>query len=179
MGGAGADELGRTTLNHTLLRRSHRSILSWLFLLLSVGLFAAGAILFVQDRRAERAVQVPDAAPGQNELIHVVSALEAEGTDVEYLTGADSVSSKMLERVGQPLMVDGARLYVFVYPDAAERDAVTLDVLPEDVDLLNNAGDPVEADGLRLFTGSNVATVLAGGDEELGEKVAAALGRLP
>ena len=85
----------------------------------------------------------------------------------------------MLERVGQPLMVDGTRLYVFIYPDAAERDAVTLDVLPEDVDLLNNAGDPVEVDGLRLFTGSNVAVVLSGGDEELGEKVAAALGRLP
>lgn len=162
------------------MRRTHRSVLSWLFLLLSVGLFAAGAILYLQDRGAERATRAPEAAPGKNELVHVVTALEAEGLDVAYLTGADGVGSRMLEGAGQPLTVDGATAYVFIYsPDAAARDRVTLDVLPEDVDLVNNAGEPVDAADLELLTGSNVAVVLVDGDDGLGERVAAALGRLP
>ncbi len=162
------------------MKRSPRPILSWLFLLVSVGLFAAGAILYLQDREAEQAMDIPIAAPGKNELIHVVTAMEAEGLDVEYLTGTDGVSSRMLEGAGQALTVDGARLYVFIYqPDAAARDDVTLDVEDEDVDLVNNAGDPVEAASLRLFTGSNVAVVLVGGDGDLAEAVAAALDRLP
>ena len=99
---------------------------------------------------------------------------------METLTGADGVRSRMLEVPGQPMTVDGARLYVFIYqPDAAAQEEVTLDVEPEDIDLENNAGDPVEAADLQLFTGSNVAAVLVDGDGALAEKITAALGRLP
>ena len=161
------------------MKRSPRPALSWLFLALSVALFAAGAFLYFQDREEEETVQIPIAAAGENELIHVVSVLEAEGIDVAYLTGADGASSRMLENnAGQPLTADGARLYVFIYPDVDTRELATLDVLPEDVDLEDNAGDPVAAADLRLFTESNVAAVLVGGDEELADKIAAGLGRL-
>lgn len=174
------DEPGRTTLNQPNRRRSPRPILSWLFLALSVGLFAAGAFLYFQEREADDEVEIPIAAPGKNELIHVVSALEAEGLAVEPLTGAEGVRSRILEQAGQPLTVDGVRLYVFIYqPDAAAQEEATLDVLPEDIDLENNAGDPVAAADLQLFTGSNVAAVLVDGDDRLAEKISAALGRLP
>ena len=135
-------------------------------------------VLYLQDREAEQAVLVPTAVPGRNELIHVVAALEEEGLDVETLTGANGVRSTMLETVGQPLSIDGAEAYVFIYPDAATRDQATLDVLPEDVDLKSNAGEPIGGAGVRLFTGSNVAVVLVSGDEGLGEKITSALGRL-
>ena len=161
------------------MKRSPRPALSGLFLALSVALFAAGAFLYFQGRGGEETVEVPIAAPGENELIHVVSELEAEGIDVAYLTGADGVGSRMLENnAGQALSADGERLYVFIYPDVDTRELATLDVLPEDVELENNAGDPVAAADLRLFTGSNVAAVLVGGDGVLAEKIATALERL-
>lgn len=161
------------------MKRSPRPALSGLFLALSVALFAAGAVLYFQDRGGEETVEIPIAAAGENEMVHVVSVLEAEGIDVAYLSGADGVSSRMLENnAGQALSVDGERFYVFIYPDVDTRELATLDVLPEDVDLENNAGDPVAAADLRLFAESNVAAVLVGGDGELAEKIASALERL-
>ncbi len=160
------------------MRRSPRPLLSWLFLALSVGLFAAGAVLYIQGREAEDEAEIPIAAPGKNELIHVVAALEAEDLEVETLSGA--VRSLMLEVPGQPLAVDGVQLYVFIYqPDANAQEEVTLDIEPNDVDLETVAGDPVTAENPRLLTDSNVAVVLIGGDDALAEKVAAALKRLP
>jgi len=174
------DLSGRTILNQSHRRRSLSPVLSWLFLALSVGLFAAGAVLYVRERGAEDTIAIPVAEPGKNELIHVISALEAEGIDVETLSGADVVRSRMLEGAGQPLRVDGAALYVFIYqPDAAARDEVTLDVVAEDVDLMNAAGEPVDAADRRLLTGSNAAAVLVDGDDALAGKVAAAMKRLP
>ena len=161
------------------MKRSPRPALSWLFLVLSVALFAAGAFLYFQDRGDEETIEIPIAAAGENELVHVVSALEAEDVTVEYLSGADGVGSRMLENnAGQALSADGERLYVFIYPDVEMRELATLDVLAEDVDLENNAGDPVASADLRLFTGSNVAVVLVGGDEDLAEKIAAGLEQL-
>ena len=162
-------------------RRSPRSALSALFLAAAVGLVVAAGVLWYQGRRdAEETRPVPAAAPGKNELIHVTAALEAQGVDVVPLPGTGAVRSRMLEQVGQPLTLDGVAAYVFIYqPDAAARDDATLDVLPEDIDLQDNAGDPVEPGALRLVVGSNVALVLVGGDDDLLDRATAALAALP
>jgi hypothetical protein len=57
------------------VKRSPRPLLSWLFLALSVGLFATGAVLYIQGRDRDPDPEIPIAAPGKNELVHVVSAL--------------------------------------------------------------------------------------------------------
>ena len=161
--------------------RTARSTLSALLLAAAVGLFALAALLWYRGRGdGETDPPVPVAAPGKNELVHVTSALDAQGVDVETLPGTGAVRSKMLEGVGQPLTLDGVAAYAFVYqPDAAARDEATLDVLPGEIDLEDNAGDPVEPGELQLVVGSNVALVLVGADDDLLDRATAALGSLP
>jgi hypothetical protein len=84
----------------------------------------------------------------------------------------------MLERPGQVILLDSGQAYVFIYPDTATQEDATLDVLPEDIDLLDISGEPLDFESIALFTGSNVAVVLVNADEATADRVETAVGDL-
>jgi hypothetical protein len=81
----------------------------------------------------------------------------------------------MLERPGQMVKVGSARAYLFIYPDVASQEAATLDVAPEDVDLVDISGDPIEFTSIELYANSNIAVVLVDADQSTADKVKAAV----
>ena len=146
---------------------------SLLFLGLAVVLAAIAIYLALAGDEPE--VPPPPPAPvGENELIHVQLALEAEGLDVE--SGRQGVPAGALEVPGQRLTVEGTPLYVFRYPnpDAAEAAAATVDpaaVLPA----RSPSGTPFPTGEPRLYRGSNIVALLVGGSDELAGQVQRAI----
>jgi len=155
------------------------SLLTLLFGALAVVLAAAAIVLWLRDRDGAGRDEppVPTAAAGENEFIHVVQALEAEGLETVIVQGG--LPAGELGAPGQRLDVNGVPLYVFLYPDAAAAatPAARLDpatALPA----ANARGTPVATEPPHLAHGSNVIVALVGGDDELRARVDAAIARL-
>ena len=68
----------------------------------------------------------------------------------EFGEQGTDVRSTMLERPGQMIKIGSARAYVFIYPDVGSQEQATLDVLPEDVDLVDINGDDVQYNSIEL-----------------------------
>ena len=152
---------------------------SLVFGALALVLAVIAVIVYVRgENEADRAPPPPPAAAGHNELIHVVNALQQEGLEVRI--EPRSIPRGELSVPGQVLTVDGARLYVFVYPDAAqaEAEAARADpsaVLPE----RSPSGTPIATEPPHLASHSNVTAALVGGSAEVAEKVDRAVEGLP
>ena len=161
------------------MRRRTQSIISTLLLAASVALLVAVGVLYLRDRNDTSEPVPPTAIPGHNQAINVLEALRDVGLEADFGEQGTDVRSSMLERPGQMIRLENGHAYAFVYPDVADQEAATLDVLPEDVDLQNIAGDPVEFDTIELFTGSNVAVVLIDANQETASHVEHAVTGLP
>jgi hypothetical protein len=160
-------------------RRRIQSLVSTLLLIISAVLLVAVAVLYIQDRREDDTPPPPTAIPGHNQAIDVLNSLRSQDLDAEFGDQGSDVRSEMLERPGQTIELPDGRAYVFIYQDFDARDDATLDVLAEDVDLVDVAGDPIDVADANLFTNSNVAVLLVASDPETIEKVEQAVNELP
>jgi hypothetical protein len=154
-------------------RRRIQTIASTLLLVISLGLLVAVGALYLRDRNDDNDPIPPTPIPGHNELVHVVRAFQAHDLDAEI-----DARRTTLERPGQMVQIGDARAYVYIYPDRASQETATLDVLPEDIELEDGAGNPIEFESIELFTSSNVAVVLLDADDETTERVAEAVAGL-
>ncbi len=162
-------------------RRRPRQGRNWPSLVFGILAVVLAVAAVVYARRENDAEQVPTplpAPPGHNEMIHVFSALAEQGLEVEFARGG--VPPGELSVPGQALAVDGAQLYVFIYPNAglAEVEAARADpavVLPA----RSPSGTPIGTLPPRLASHSNVTVALVGGSEEVAEKVDRAIEGLP
>lgn len=156
-----------------------RAYLSWALLGLSAALFIAVAVLWYRDRGSEPKVPPPPTSvPGQNQAIHVKTALEAQGLKAAFAPGGGR--SPELSVAGQLLDVGGEQLYVFIYPEGPDQlaaDTAELDLT--EVTVVNTRGTPVAAGAPQVVAGSNVIAVLYGSSSEVAAKVRAAIEGLP
>jgi hypothetical protein len=116
--------------------------------------------------------------PGQGlleeaELADVYAALDSQGLNVEY--SADGARVDDWSAVGQGLIVEGHEVYVFIFPDAASREANVSGLTGDEIQLTDAFGDPKTEEALVIAEASNVVVVVLGGDENLLEAVEAAL----
>jgi hypothetical protein len=121
----------------------------------------------------------PPVTPGAIRTVDVVSTLRAAGLSVEQNQRL-FVPQREFEVPGQGIMVEGALMLLFVFPDRAADGAAfaaadPANVLPE---RLAGAGELDVAD-VMLAQGSNVVVALAGGDDRTWEIVKATIEGLP
>lgn len=154
--------------------RTGRIYLSWVLFALSAALFIAVGVMWYQDRDGGEQVAPIPITPGRNEAINVKQALEAQDLKVAFAPGGGR--SNELSVAGQLFDVDGAQLYVFIYPQGvAQREADTDGIDPADMVVVNTRGTPVAGGPPRVFIGSNVVAVLYGGSDEIAGKVQRAI----
>ena len=151
-------------------RAGGRSYLSWALFAISALLFVVVAYLYFKPGGEDaKPIPTPPAVVGKNEMINVKQALERQGLQVAFAAGG--ARSDSLSEAGQLLQVDGAPLYVFVYPGVTDRANDTAGIDLAALMLLDIRGTPVAAGPLDVSMGSNVVAILAGGDAALAAKV--------
>jgi len=155
--------------------RRAQSIISTVLLAISAALLIAVAVIYVRDRNSPGEPTPPTPVPGHNQAIDVLDAFRAQKLSAEFGVQGTDVRSTMLERPGQMIKIGSARAYVFIYPDVGSQEQATLDVLPEDVDLVDINGKDVQYNSIDLFAGSNVAVVLVDADQQTADRVKAAV----
>jgi hypothetical protein len=155
--------------------RRAQSIISTVLLATSAALLVAVVVLYVRDRNQPDEPKPPTPVPGHNQAIDVLDAFRAQNLTAEFGEQGTDVRSTMLERPGQMIKVGSARAYVFIYPDVGSQEQATLDVQPEDVDLVDINGDDVQYNSIELFAGSNVAVALVDADQQTSDRVKAAV----
>ena len=160
-------------------RRRFQSIISILLLFTSAVLLAFGAFLYFQDEEKPDDPARATPVPGHYQLIDIVELIEDTGLKVQIGDSQTNVRSKMLATAGQLLKTGDGSVYVFIYPDIATQEEATLDVEPEDVDLIALGGDPIEFEDAVLSANSNVAVMIIGLDDKDATKVDKAIQSLP
>ena len=149
-----------------------RSWLSYALFALAAILFAVALVIYLRDDDGGGS-QIPAAQPGNNQLGHVVDALEAQDLDVEYARTADRAVG--LTEVAQPLLVGDTTLYVFIYPDPdqRQRDQDRLD--PAALRIVNTRGTPVAEGVPQIIGGSNVLIAVYSDDTDLLQSITTAV----
>ena len=160
-------------------RRRFQSIISILLLITSAALLAFGAFLYFQDEDTPEEPARATPVPGHYQLIDIVELIEDTGLKVEIGDSQTNVRSKMLATAGQSLETGGGNVYVFLYPDIATQEEATLDVEPEDVDLIALDGEPIVFEDAVLSANSNVAVMIIGLNDKDATKVDKAIQSLP
>ena len=160
------------------MRRRAQSIASIVLMVASVVLLVAVGVLYLRDRDNHKEPTPPTPIPGHNQAIDVLDAFRHAGLTAKFGEQGTGVHSEILEGTGQALTLKSGQAYVFLYQDVATQEAATLDVLPEDIDLVDVAGDPVSFTTITLYTNSNVAVVLVDADARTAEKVQSAVAGL-
>ena len=155
--------------------RRAQSIISTVLLATSAALLVAVVVLYVRDRNNPDEPKPPTPVPGHNQAIDVLDAFRAQSLTAEFGTQGTDVRSSMLERPGQMIKIGSARAYVFIYPDVGSQEQATLDVEPEDVDLVDINGDDIQYNSIELFAGSNIAVALVDADQQTSDRVKAAV----
>lgn len=158
--------------------RRTQSIVSSLLMITSIALLAAVGFLYFRDRDKSDDPTPPTPVAGHNQAIDVLEAFRAEDLDAKFGEQGTDVRSAILERPGQRVDLSSGAAYIFIYPDVASQEQATLDVAPDDIDLTDISGDPVDLNEAELFTGSNVAVVLVDASQETADRVRAAVAAL-
>jgi hypothetical protein len=153
-------------------RRSGRSWLSYALFALAAILFAVAIAMYLRDDDGG-SNQIPAAPPGNNQLGHVVTAFEGQGLDTEYGRTADRAIG--LTEVAQPIVVDGTTVYVFIYPDPAQRQRDQDRLDPAALQIVNTRGTPVAEGVPQVFGGSNVLVAVYSDDAELLKSIQSAI----
>jgi hypothetical protein len=157
--------------------RSWRIYLSWALFALSAALFVAVALTWYRDRDDGPQTAPIPVTPGHNEAINVKRALEDEDLTVEF--GRGGGRAEELTPVGQLFTVDGAELYVFLYPGVSEREEETSGLALDALEVLNTRGTPTAGGPPRVYVASNVVALLYGASDEVAGKVQSAIEGLP
>lgn len=156
--------------------------ISLVFGALALLLAAVAVVLYVRDRNESvPEPAVPTAVAGQNEMIHVLEALEDEGLVVAFGQRGFPAGAGALSAPAQVLTAGEATLYVFVYRDdpataaqeAAQADPAT--ILPA----TTPSGTPIAGGVPHVTTKSNVIVALVGASAEVAEQVDRAIAGLP
>ena len=153
-----------------------RNQISTLLLIGAAALFAVAGWLWWQDRNQDDPPPPPIVA-GDAELQNVVDLLEAQGLDVEY--GRMGIFSDSITAPGQPLTIDGAEAYVFLFASPQDRVEQMGELTADDLPLISALGTPLPRENLNLSQGSNVALLLISDDQELQNSVAQAIAVVP
>ncbi len=146
-------------------RRRDRAI-SLIFALLAGGLLSAAALIFLQQRNETEETPPPTAVAGENTLIDVVGALQAE--DFEVVARPNSARIEGIQEPGQALVVDDVPVWVFIYLGQRQsggvdrRATVTSALDPASITLTSPSGQPIDSDGLTTVSRSNVFVVISG-----------------
>ncbi|MCA9861757.1 MAG: hypothetical protein KC432_01995 [Thermomicrobiales bacterium] len=156
-------------------RHKSRNTLSNLFAAVAVILAILAVVLYLRPGRG--IAPVPTAAPGGNQLINVVRALETEGLEVRQPQGL-FVPAEDGGVPGQGLEIAGDPAFVFLYPDESQAQDAVLTLDPAAVVPGELRGTPMPAGEHRITQGSNVVLIMAGGDDATWQKVEAAVAGL-
>jgi hypothetical protein len=154
---------------------------SLIFAALAVVLVAIAGYLWYEENNAEDSPTAPPPNPeivGRIETINVLDALISQDLDAEL--GRSSVRASHLRQPGQPITIGSDTLYVFVYTSVPARESDSSELEPESL-VLTSVGTPVPGGDAppHVITKGNIIAVLIGGDDELREKVDAAIASLP
>lgn len=153
-------------------KQSGRSTLSYALFALAAILLAVAAFMYLREDD-DGGNAIPAAQPGSNQLGHVVSALKAEGLETEYGKSADRAVG--VTEVAQSLIVDGTPIYVFIYPDPAQRERDQQRLDPSALQIVNTRGTPVAEGEPAIIGGSNVLVAVYSDDAELIESITTAI----
>lgn len=151
-----------------------RNVLSILLFILAGVLLATAGYLFWEDRNQDTPPPVPTSVPGQAQVKTVHDALASQDLTVEY--GKETVRVDGITPVGQELIVNGQPAFVFIFGDPEQQEAEMSGLDAASPELTDAFGD---AATLSVASGSNVAVILTGGDEELAQSVADAVATIP
>jgi hypothetical protein len=164
-------------------RRRNRNLgSSLIFAALAVALVAIALMYLQEDNGPPATAPIPRATPGENILINVSEAVEAQGLKPTF--GPGTVRVAELVPPGQLIVLGDARLYVFLFGSTEEQQDASQELDPTTLTLLTPSGTPVAGVGsplpdLHVTAGSNVIAILVGGTPEQIEKVDAAIASLP
>jgi hypothetical protein len=155
-------------------KRTVRVWISYLLFAVSAALFVVVLVMYLQGRNDEKTPPPPTAQAGHNEMKDVMTALQNGGLDAEYGRSADRAIG--VTEVAQSIVVDGETIYVFIYPDATQRqrDQDTL-AGGGSLEIVNTRGTPVAENPPYIFGGSNVLVAVYSDDESLREKIQTAI----
>lgn len=170
-------------------RRSRAAqILSMVLFIAALGFAAAAAWIWYNDDSDNGPGTPPPAESAANiDLAQVLMVLTQSNDDWDYGRSPAAVHANQLQFPGQHLKLGDTSLFVFIFTGAtaedrvaareAAGDAVNLDTLT----LSTGSGAVIDDEGRQIYMleHSSVLCILVGGDDELAEEVAAALGKLP
>jgi hypothetical protein len=173
---SGREDNGVGETNGEMLAQGKRSRRAWL----SYGLFALSAVLFaavlymyVDHRNQEKPPPPPSAQAGDNGMVQVIDALKAQGLNADYGRSADRGIG--ITQVAQAIVINGATAYVFIYPDAQQRQTDQDRVDVNSLMIVNTRSTPVATDPPQLYGGSNVIVAIYSADADVQQKVQAAV----
>lgn len=156
-------------------RRKSTNTLSNILAVVAVIFAILAVVLYLRPRTA--VAPVPTAAPGGNQLINVVRALEGQSLAVSQPQGL-FVPAGEAGVPGQGLDIAGSPAFVFLFPDETQAQGAVLITDPAAVIPVEIRGTPMPAGERRITQGSNVVLVMAGGDDATWQKVEAAISGL-
>lgn len=154
-------------------RRNGPQVLSTLLFVAAIG-FAAAAVYiwYMDDANQPGEASAPTAEAGTYELANVLAALEDAGLEADYGRSPAAARTDQLDQPGQNLQVGDTNVYIFLFPDAAAREAAFAKVDPPAMALITTSGNDVSnGQPLSVYQGANVIAVLIGGDPALQAEV--------
>jgi len=159
--------------------KSPRNLLSLLLFGLAIALLAYAGVTYIRSRQDQTGQAPPPHVAGKAELKNVYDALVGAGLDVQY--GKDAAPAGIFSEPGQQLLVEGVPLYVFIFDSPEARAAETENIVPDQLTLADQLGTPVVGSEtpIAMAEGSNVATLLVGGDADLAASVQVAIEGIP
>ena len=156
-------------------QRKPKNTLSNILAVAAVLLAILAVVLYLRPGRG--IAPIPTAAPGDNQLINVVRALEAQGLQVTQTQGM-FVPAGDAGVPGQGLEVGGNPAFVFLFPDETQAQSAVLTLDPAAVVPGEKRGTPLPEGERRMTQGSNVILVMVGGDDAAWQKVEIAIAGL-
>jgi hypothetical protein len=162
-----------TTVSQPPPARRGLNWISLLFGAISIILFALAAWM-AWPMFTGGGVVVPTAVAGQLQAVHVTDALADQGLRVEQNQGF--VPRGVFSVPGQGASVDGAPLYIFIFPDAA---TAATELEQADPAAIGPRGTPTPDVTVDLFGHSNVVVALLDAPDEVRTKVEQAVAGLP
>lgn len=165
-------------------KRRGAHILSMLLFLAAIGFAIAAVFLYMQDRNKPDDRVPPTAQPGQNQLATVLTSFKDGGLKADY--GRTTGRSSQLSPPGQLLTVEGQNVYVYIYNEGdkaasvRDREAESSTIDLNTMTIKTPSGKDLRSDdALHVAQGSNVITVLVGGDDALAARIQKVVEALP
>ena len=157
--------------------RTLRVWISYVLFAVSAALFVVVLVMYIRGRNDDENSAPPTAESGHNTLYEVREALRNDGLSAEFGRGANR--AKGATEVAQLIQVNDETIYVFIYPDPAQRQRDQDAVATSSLEILNTLGTPVAENPPYIYGGSNVMVAVYSDDESLREKIQAAIEGLP